>query len=611
MIKNLLFFSFLLFSTATLANDVSPAHGIAMHGKLKYPPDFTHLEYTNPAAPKGGELRLAANGTFDSTNPFIIKGIAAPGINGLVYQTLMQNTDDEAFSEYGLIAETIETPDDRSWAAFNLRKGAKWSDGTDITADDVVWTFKTLVDKGHPSYRAYYSNVKDVVAESKTRVKFIFNTANNRELPLIVGQMPVLPRHFWDGKDFATSSLDLPMGSGPYKVASMDTGRRITFERIKNWWGEDLPLNKGRYNFDTIIYDLYRDETVLVQALFSGNYDVRQENIAKSWHTAYDQPPVRAGLIKKEEIHHEIPAGMQGFVFNIRKDIFSDIRVRKALGYAFDFEWSNKKFAFDTYKRTASYFANSELASSGLPQGRELDILEKFKGQVPEEVFTKEFKNPSTSGSGQDMRDHLSKARTLLKEAGWVINKDGLLEKNGRVFSFEVLLNSATFERWIHPFIANLKKLGITATVRTVDTAQYKNRTDSFDFDMMVEVFGQSLSPGNEQRDYWTSEKADIKGSRNVIGIKNPAVDALVEMVVSAPDRDELIYRTRALDRVLLWNYYVIPNWHLDYFRVASWDKFGRPAVSPKYGLDIVDTWWYDQEKAARILKGISSADKK
>ena len=580
--------------------DTVPLSGVAMHGTPKYAADFKNLDYVNPNALKGGEIRLAVSGTFDSLNPYIIKGIAAPGVT-MVYQTLMANTEDEAFSEYGLLAETIEMPKDRSWVVFNLRQQARWNDGLPVTAEDIVWSFNTLMTEGHPFYRAYYANVKSVVAESPYRVKFTFNMAGNRELPLIMGQMPVLPKHYWEGKDFAKSTVERPLGSGPYKVESVETGRRIIYKRVVDWWAKDLPIVKGMYNFDTIVYDVYRDETVLLQAFFSGDYDFRHENIAKSWNAGYDQPPVRDGLIKKEEVSHGLPAGMQSFAYNLRRPMFQDARVRQALGYAFDFEWSNKQFAFGKYKRTQSFFANSDLASSGLPIGREMEILQKFKGRIPDEVLTKEFSVPKTSGSGQDVRKNLGTARKMLEDAGWQIAKSGMLEKNGQPFKFEILVDSDMFGRWINPMISNLKKLGIAANLRVVDATQYQNRINTFDFDMTVANFGQSLSPGNEQRDFWNSAKADVNGSRNIIGIKNPVVDELIDMIVSAPDRDELVARTRALDRVLLWNYYVIPQWYLDYFRLAWWDKFGRPVISPKYGLGVVETWWYDAEKVAKI----------
>lgn len=601
-----LFCALLLSALAQAATDgtATPVPGIAMHGEPKYGPGFKHLDYVNPDAPTGGELHLATPASFDSLNPYVIKGVAAPGISA-IYQTLMVGTEDEAFSEYGLIAETIETPPDRSWVAFNLRKEARWDDGQPITAADVVWTFNTLITKGHPFWRSYYAGVKSAVAESPTRVKFTFNITGDRELPLIVGQIPVLPEHFWKGKDFEKSTTDMPLGSGPYKVKSVDFGHRITYERVKDWWAKDLPINKGKYNFDTIVYDVYRDDTVLLQALFAGEYDLRVENIAKHWYAEYDnQPPVKEGLIKKEEIHHSLPAGMQAFVYNIRRPMFQDPRVRDALDYAFDFEWSNKQFAYGSYKRTESYFANSELSSSGLPTGRELEILKKFKGQVPDDLFTKPFTLPTTSGSGNDaqLRQNLKTAEQLLRDAGWKPGADGMLAKDGQPFKFEILVDQQAFDRWINPMIANLRKLGIQATLRLVDTTQYQKRLDDFDFDMTVTTFGQGLSPGNEQRDYWGSARADVKGSHNLIGIKNPVVDQLIDMIINAPDRQELIYRTRALDRVLLWNYYVIPQWHIDYMRIAYWDKFGKPAISPIYGPGDTDTWWQDPVKAAKII---------
>jgi len=602
----ILFFGAMFFAGGVFAGerDTVPLSGVAMHGTPKYADDFKNLDYVNPNALKGGEIRLAVSGTFDSLNPYIIKGIAAPGVT-MVYQTLMANTEDEAFSEYGLLAETIEMPKDRSWVVFNLRKEARWNDGLPVTAEDIVWSFNTLMTEGHPFYRAYYANVKSVVAESPFRVKFTFNMAGNRELPLIMGQMPVLPKHYWEGKDFAKSTVEILLGSGPYKVESVETGRRIIYKRVGDWWAKDLPIVKGMYNFDTIVYDVYRDETVLLQAFFSGDYDFRHENVAKSWNAGYDQPPVRDGLIKKKEVRHSLPAGMQSFAYNLRRPMFKDARVRQALSYAFDFEWSNKQFAFGKYKRTQSFFANSDLASFGLPIGREMEILQKFKDRIPDEVLTKEFSVPKTSGSGQDVRKNLGTARKMLEEAGWKIGKSGMLEKDGQPFRFEILVNSDMFGRWINPMIANLKKLGIVANFRVVDASQYQNRMNTFDFDMTVANFGQSLSPGNEQRDFWSSAKADVNGSRNIIGIKNPVVDELIDMIVSAPDRDELVARTRALDRVLLWNYYVIPQWYLDYFRLAWWDKFGRPAISPKYGLGVVETWWYDAEKAAKIVSKV------
>jgi microcin C transport system substrate-binding protein len=583
-----------------LRAETQPAQGgIAMQGVPKYAADFT-FEYVNPAAPKGGKLRLASRGSFNTLNQFVIKGDAAPGLDRL-YQTLMENSEDEAFSEYGSVTATIEVPEDRSWVTFNLRPEAKWNDGKPITADDVVWTFNTLIAKGDPHFRAYYANVKKAEAEGPARVKFTFDGPGNRELPLVVGQLPVLPKHYWDGKDFGAQTLEPPLGSGPYRIKSVDPGHRIVFERVRDWWAKDLPINKGRYNFDTIVYDFYFSDTAMLQALFSGQYDVRQENTAKAWATAYDEKPVRDGLIKKEEIKNSLPAGMQAFVYNTRQPQFQDPKVREALGYAFDFEWSDKEFAYGKYKRTHSYFENSELASSGLPQGRELEILQAYKGNIPDEVFTKPFTLPVTDGSGNGIRENLTTAKKLLAEAGWHLGADGHLEKDGKPFVFELLTDSDVNERWISPFAANLKKLGITLNQRLVDESQYVERLRGFDFDMIIHHFDESLSPGNGQREFWGSEKADVRGSSNLVGIKNPVVDDLIQRLAYAKDREELIAVCHALDRVLLWNYYVIPQWYYDAFRIAYWDKFDRPAMTPKYGLGLIDTWWYDSDKAAKL----------
>ncbi len=608
--KGLLFAAMIGVSTLGYAQEpAKPQHAVAMHGEPKYGPDFKNFEYTNPDAPKGGEIRLAAAGTFDTLNGFIIKGVPAPNL-GVIYQPLTSKSDDEAFTQYGQIAESVEMPEDRSFVVFNLRKEAKWSDGKPLTADDVVFTFNMLMKDGHPFYHAYYGSVKEAVAESASRVKFTFKMAGNRELPLIMGEMQVLPKHYWEGKKFDATTLEAPIGSGPYKIKSVDAGKRIVYERVKNWWGENLPVNKGQYNFDTIVYDVYRDETVLLQALFAGEYDFRAENQAKAWNSEYNTIPVKEGWIKKEEIHHSLPSGMQGFVFNTRRPIFADALTRRALGYAFDFEWSNKQFAFGSYKRTGSYFDNSELASTGRPQGRELEILEKFRGKIPNEVFVDEFKNPVTSGTGNDMRDNLTTAKRLLGEAGWGIGAGKVLVRGAQVMKFEILLSSPMFERWTAPFVANLRKLGAVVTVRSIDPTQYQNRMDDFDFDVTVGSFGQSLSPGNEQRDYWGSDKVSVKASRNLIGVKDPVVDDLINQIITAKDREELVAATRALDRVLLWGFYLIPHWHIDYFRIAYWDKFGRPDITPKYGLGIPDNWWFDKKKAATVAERLKTLKK-
>ncbi len=584
-----------------LAQEARPRHAIAMHGEPKYGPGFTQFDYADADAPKGGDVRLAAIGTFDNLNPYILKGVAAVGLGGL-FETLMTSSDDEAFTKYGLLAESIEVPDDRSWAAFTLRAEARWHDGRPVTPEDVIWSLETLKTKGHPFYRTYFANIAKAERTGERSVRFTFSGGENRELPLIAGELPILPRHYWEGREFGKTTLKPPLGSGPYRVKSLDPGRSITYERIEDYWGAEIPVNKGRNNFDTIRYDYYRDTTVALEAFKSGGYDFRIENTSKDWATAYDTPPVRQGLIKLEEIRHQRPTGMQAFVFNTRREIFRDPRVRRALAFAFDFEWSNKNLFYGQYTRTESYFSNSELASTGLPGPEELKILEPLRGQIPDQVFTETYKPPASDGSG-NIRRNLRQGLSLLKQAGWVFKDRKLVKaENGLPFSFEILLSQPVWERIALPFAKNLERLGIEARVRTVDAAQYQKRTEDFDFDMTVDVFGQSLSPGNEQRDLWGSGAAGRQGSRNTIGIRDEAVDRLIELVISAPDRDSLIHRTRALDRVLLWGHYLIPHWHIRSFRVAYWDKFGRPPTNPKYDLGF-DTWWIDETKAAALAE--------
>ncbi len=580
----------------SLSSDVSNAvHGIALHGDIKYPADFKHLDYVNPDAPKGGFLKMATSRGFDSLNPFIVKGSSAPGLGLFVYESLMEKSRDEPFSVYGLLAESVELGKDKSYVAFNIRKEAKWSDGVPVTANDVVWSFNALIEKGTPHYRAYYKDVKNVYADNEKRVVFEFKNNKNTELHMIIAQMPVLPKHFWEkkGRDFGDVITEAPLGSGPYKVNNIRIGQSIEYVRDENWWGKNLPVNKGRYNFDKIRYDVYREDNVALEAFFAGEYDVRFENVAKLWAKAYDVPPVEKGDIIRQAIPHKNPAGMQAFVYNTRRPVFSDINVRKALLYAFDFEWANKQFAFGTYIRNDSYFENSELASSGLPEGRELEILEKFKGRIPDEVFNTVYKPPVNDGTGNN-RANLRKARKILNDAGYVMNEDGILEnKNtGVKLEFEIVDNNQAFERWVMPFIQNLKKIGVKANFRVVDSAQYQNRMNNFDFDMTILTFPQSDSPGNEQRNYWSSEKANQIGSNNYTGIANKAVDELVEMVINAPNRKELIYRTRALDRVLLHYHLVIPQWHYNAWRIAWWKKLHHPKKLGDHDPGVEDTWW-------------------
>ncbi len=604
IMKHLLLTSLVLFglSTPTLAQDVEPQHGVAMHGTVKYAPDFKHFEYTNINAPKGGKLTLSAQGTFDSLNPYIVKGTPAAGLSFLgadmITESLMEQSHDEPFSMYGLIAESIELPEDRSWVAFNIRPQAKWHDGQPITAEDVVWTFNTLIEKGTPFFKAYYGDVDNVTAPTASRVKFTFKHSGNAELPLIISQLPVLPKHYWtdDAHSFGSTTLTPPLGSGPYIIDKIDAGRSISYKRAPNWWGKDLPINKGRYNFDVIEYDYYRDGNVALEAFFAHEYDVRLENTAKLWESSYNVPAVDRGEIIKQELEHGRPAGMQGFVMNTRRPIFQDINVRKALAYAFDFEWSNKQFAYGAYKRTNSYFANSDLASSGLPSAKELEILAPYRSKIPDEVFTTTYKAPKSDGSGNNRRN-LRSAMKILDEAGYKLGPDGIRvhETTGQRLSFEIIDSNPVFERWVLPFVQNLKRLGVETSFRVVDSAQYQNRMNDFDFDMTISVFGQSSSPGNEQRDFWGSAKADMPGSRNYIGVKDPVVDELIEGIINATSRDDLVVKTRALDRVLLHSYYIIPHWHYNKWRIAYWSHLEHPETLSPLSPSITDTWWAKQ----------------
>ena len=573
------------------------AHAMAMHGQPKYGPDFKHFDYVNPNAPKGCKVRLGVRGTFDNFNQFIPKGVAGVGN---ATETLLTSSADEPFTKYGLIAETVEWPEDRSWVIFTLRPEARWHDGKPITTDDVIFSLNTLKSQGHPFYRFYYGSIDKAETVGPRQVKFTFAEAGNRELPLIAGEIPILPRHYWKDRDFTKTTLEPPLGSGPYKIANFEPGRHIEVERVKDYWGAGLPVRRGQNNFDRLRYEYYFDETVLRQALKAAKLDYREENQAKAWALDYDTPAVRDGRLKLERIGHKNPTGMQAFVMNTRRQVFKDRKLRRALAYAFDFEWSNRNLFFSQYTRTESYFSNSELASTGLPKGEELKILERYRDRVPDEVFTQVYRAPKTDGSGWP-RDNLGRAFALLAEAGWVVRDMKMVHaETGQRLKFEILLYSTTFERIVLPFKRNLTRLGIDARVRLVDTSQYINRLREFDFDMVVGNWGQSESPGNEQRNFWSSAAAASPAARNFAGIKDPVVDELIELVISAPSRQSLVTRTRALDRVLLWGHYVIPNWHVRVDRIASWNKFSRPAVVPRRGTSL-DYWWFDAAKDAAL----------
>ena len=585
---------------ALAAEGLAGAHALSMFGDVKYGPEFEHFGYADPDAATGGGIRLAALGTFDSLNPFILKGNAAAGL-GLIHDNLLTGSLDEPFTEYGLLVESIDMPADRSWVEFTLREEARWHDGRPVTVDDVIWTTETLKTKGHPFYRHYYADIAGVSQAGPRTVRFTFGDAVNRELPLIVGQIDVLPKHWWEGRDFESTTLEPPLGSGPYRIAAVEPGRSITFERVPDYWGRDLAVNRGRNNIGVIRYDYYRDATVAVEAFKAGEFDFRSENNSKEWGTAYDLPDVESGRMIKALIHHELPTGMQAFWFNTRRAKFADRRVRHALAHTFDFEWSNANLFYGQYTRTKSFFSNTELASSGFPRGRELEILEPWRDRVPAEVFASAYEPPSTDGSGS-IRRNLRTARKMLREAGWVV-RDGVLThaETGEAMEIEFLLVAPAFERIVGPVVQNMKRLGIAARIRLVDPAQYQNRVNEFDFDIVVSTRGQSLSPGNEQRNYWTTASADVPGSGNLAAVRDPVVDELVDLLIQAPDRDTLVATTRALDRVLLWGHYVIPQWHIRSFRLVYWNRFGRPAIRPKYGLGFPATWWVDAEKAAGL----------
>ncbi len=591
----------------------TPRHAIALHGEPKYSADFKHLDFVNPDAPKGGTLKLHSTGTFDSLNPFIVKGVPAAGLNylrsGLFYESLMQNAWDEPFSLYGVIAESIIIPEDKSWAKFKLRKEARWSDGQPIVAQDVIWTFRTLVEKGRPFFKAYWNDVESVEEIDEKTVLFKFAVRGNAELPLIVAELPILPKHYWSDEEhnFEGTSLEIPVNSGPYKISKVVPGRSIEYKRNPNWWGKDLPFFKGMNNFDRIIYDYYRDENVAQEAFLAHDYDVKLENTAKIWYEGYKVANNKAKHLIKEDIHNSRPAGMQAFVLNTRRQIFQDKDVRAAIAYALDFEWSNKQFAYGDYVRTNSFFDNSALSSCcELPSKEELEILEPFKDKIPEEVFTESYKAPVSDGSGNN-RKNLQAGIKLLEKAGYTeLNDNGVrykTMKDGSVqtLEFKILHYSPTYERWVLPFIKNIKRMGVKVNFHVVDTAQFQGRISTFDFDVLIGGFGQSESPGNEQRDFWGSDKADVQGSRNLIGVKDPVIDELIKGIIHATSREDLVFKTRALDRVLLWNHYVVPMWHYPKWRIAYWDSIERPENLSGISPLITQTWWStDAKKTAK-----------
>jgi microcin C transport system substrate-binding protein len=588
-------------------------HGVTQLGDLKYGPDFKHFDYVNPNAPKGGTVRLTGFGTYDNFNLVVaqVKGAIESGILE-IYDTLLVPSLDETDSYYGLLAEGVSYPEDVSSATFRLRPFAKWHDGKPVIPEDVIFSFDTLK-ANSPLYSKYYQHVTKAEKTGDRDVTFTFDSPGNRELPLIVGQLIyVLPKHWWEGtdktgnkRDVTNTTLEPPLGNGAYRIKEFVPGRSIVYERVKDYWGKDLPVNIGRDNFDELRYEYYRDSQVEIEAFKADQIDLRTENSAKDWATGYDFPAVTDKRVVKEEFAERARGYMQGFVLNTRRSKFADPRVRRAFNLALDFEEMNKQLFFGQYRRIASYFDGTELASSGLPSGLELEILQTVRDQVPPEVFTAEYRNP-VNGNPENVRNNLREATRLLREAGWEIRNQKLVNtKTGESMTVEMLnpANSPNnFERHMLFYKPSLERLGMTVTVRNVDNSQYENRERKWDYDLIVSSWLESLSPGNEQREFWGSKAADDVGSRNVIGIKNPAIDKLIERVIFAKSREELVATTRALDRVLLWNNYVVPHWDYPFSRTARWDRFGHPDKMPEYGASAFPTiWWWDAAKAAKV----------
>lgn len=579
-------------SSSVLAS--SWQYGLSMYGDLKYSSSFTHFDYANPNAPKGGIFKRASLGSFDSLNPFIIKGHSAAGI-GKIYDTLLSQSLDEPFSCYGLIAKKIKVADDFSAVGFLINKDARFHDGKSIHASDVKFSFDTLVNKGAPHYRSYYGDIEKVVVDSPLQVTFYFKVKGNRELPLIIGQLPILPMHYWADKDFSKTSLDIPLGSGPYKVAEFKAGKQITYERVKDYWAQDLPVNKGMNNFDELIFDYYRDDSVAFEAFKSGAFDYRLETSSKRWATGYKGKQFSSGDIITEVISDRTPQGMQGFWFNLRKDKFKDINVRKAISLMFDFEWTNKNLFYGAYQRIHSFFSGSELATDEDISQAELEILTPYKDRLSALVFEPLRFNQSRADG--NIRPQMREAVRLLAKSGYELKESKMQDKNGKQLSFEFLLYSKDFERIVLPFKRNLARIGIKSSIRLVDVSQFINRLNSFDFDLVSLRKGQSISPGNEQKSYWGCDSAMQAGAPNWAGLCNPVIDELAEKLTLADTREALVNSTKALDRVLLNEYFVIPQWHLPAHRIAYWNKFAHPKIEPHYALGLA-TWW-SKEKAS------------
>lgn len=585
---------------AQAAEKVITTHALAMHGTSKYGPDFKHFDYVNPDASKGGTLTMAAIGTYDNFHRYAQRGLAADGSDSL-YDTLMINSDDEAEVSYCLIAEKVEYPVDYKWMTFYLNPKARFQDGKSITSEDVVFSFNTFFNKGVPQFKQIYKDVDKVEALDKTRVRFTLKKGNKEVLFSLASGLKILPKHYWQGRNFAEPQTEVPVGSSIYKIKDFKMGQYIVYERLKDYWARDLPVNKGQHNFDFIRYDYYRDDTVALEAFKAGEYDLREENISKSWATLYTGSNIDMGYIVKETIGHSIPQGMQAFVFNIKRPIFTDPKVREALNYAMDFEWMNKNFFYNQYTRSRSYFQNTVYEAKGLPSKGELKILEPLKGKIPERIFTEEYNPPVTDGSG-NIRNQIRKALKLLKEAGWEVKDKALTSlKTGKPFEFELLLYSPAHERIAVSQQNNLKLMGIKMEIRQVDTTQFTNRLRDRDFDMISGGYSGVFYPSSDLKIVWHSDYIDH--TYNTAGVQDPVIDSLTQGIAdSQEDEEALLNYGRALDRVLQWNFFVIPEWHLNKFRVAYWNKFAQPKTRPKYSLGI-NTWWVDNSKLKKLPK--------
>lgn len=585
-----------------------PVHALSVYGEPKYGPDFKHFDYVNPNAPKGGIIRQDSFGTFDSFNPFIVKGTPAAGLAYLgdasyFVEGLTMSGADEPFTYYCLLCETIEVAEDLSWVEYVIRSEARFHDGSPVTADDVVFSFNTLMEKGSPTYKLYWGDVDRAEKTGPLKARFHFKVTDNKELPLIMGQLPVISKAYWEKRDFAEPGLDVPVSTGPYKIDKYEPGRFITFKRDHNYWGRNLPAKIGTDNFDELRVEYFRDDEVAFEAFKGGAFDLFVENTASRWATGYDENDIKDNRVVKSMFRDGMPDSPQLFVLNLRRAKFADRRVRQAIGLAFDFEWSNKTLAYGQYESVNSYFQGTvDLASSGLPMGEELAILEKYRDRIPSEVFTTPYAPPKTDGSG-NTRDNLLKARELMNQAGWSNKGGALVDAQGRPFEIEFLTAQQGIEKWFSPFIQNLARIGIKGTIRLIDRTQYINRVTNYDFDLILGGPTQSISPGNEQREFWGSAAADKPGGRNWSGIKDPAVDAIIEDLVKAQTRESLAAHARALDRVLLWNFYTIPQLAVPAVRYAYWNKFGMPEMIPMRGVS-VDTWWIDPARAAALESG-------